>query len=131
MTIDVDGVSRTVNVVNGKATFYTAEFNKVIGKRTVWAFFDGNVNFTASRDKETYMVNTRTLLDDEWNVTARDIYVGEAGNITVNLPKDVTGFVANILYRGIKWTFFPTTLLAACDSCKPTTTTGMTLITPM
>ena len=93
LTIDVDGVSRTVNVVNGKAIFYTAEFNKVIGKRTVWAFFDGNVNFTASRDKETYMVNTRTLFDDEWNVTARDIYVGEAGNITVNLPKDVTGFV--------------------------------------
>lgn len=31
--------------------------------------------------------------------------------------QDVTGFVANILYRGIHWTFFPTTLLAACDSC--------------
>lgn len=31
--------------------------------------------------------------------------------------QDVTGFVANILYRGIHWTFYPTTLLAACDSC--------------
>lgn len=31
--------------------------------------------------------------------------------------QDVTGFAANILYRGIRWTFFPTTLLAACDSC--------------
>lgn len=31
--------------------------------------------------------------------------------------QDITGFVANILYRGIKWTFIPTTLLAACDSC--------------
>ena len=31
--------------------------------------------------------------------------------------QDITGFVANILYRGIHWTFFPTTLLAACDSC--------------
>lgn len=31
--------------------------------------------------------------------------------------QDVTGFVANILYRGVHWTFFPTTLLAACDSC--------------
>lgn len=31
--------------------------------------------------------------------------------------QDITGFVANILYRGIKWTFVPTTLLAACDSC--------------
>ncbi len=33
------------------------------------------------------------------------------------IVQDVTGFVANILYRGISWTFFPTTLLAACDSC--------------
>lgn len=33
------------------------------------------------------------------------------------IVQDVTGFVANILYRGINWTFFPTTLLAACDSC--------------
>lgn len=31
--------------------------------------------------------------------------------------QDITGFVANIMYRGIKWKFIPTTLLAACDSC--------------
>lgn len=31
--------------------------------------------------------------------------------------QDITGFVANILYRGIKWIFIPTTLLASCDSC--------------
>lgn len=31
--------------------------------------------------------------------------------------QDLTGFVANITYRGIKWIFVPTTLLAACDSC--------------
>ena len=31
--------------------------------------------------------------------------------------QDVTGFVANILYRGIQWIFVPTTLLACCDSC--------------
>lgn len=31
--------------------------------------------------------------------------------------QDLTGFAANILYRGIRWTFLPTTLLSACDSC--------------
>lgn len=31
--------------------------------------------------------------------------------------QDITGFAASILYRGIRWTFVPTTLLAACDSC--------------
>lgn len=33
------------------------------------------------------------------------------------IVQDITGFSANILYRGIQWTFVPTTLLAACDSC--------------
>lgn len=33
------------------------------------------------------------------------------------IVQDITGFVSNILYRGIRWTFVPTTLLAACDSC--------------
>lgn len=33
------------------------------------------------------------------------------------ITQDITGFVASNLYRGIYWTFYPTTLLAACDSC--------------
>jgi 3-dehydroquinate synthase len=31
--------------------------------------------------------------------------------------QDITGFVASTLYRGIKWIFIQTTLLAQCDSC--------------
>lgn len=31
--------------------------------------------------------------------------------------QDITGFAANVLYRGVNWIFIPTTLLAACDSC--------------
>lgn len=33
------------------------------------------------------------------------------------IVQDLTGFAANVLYRGIHWTYYPTTLLAACDSC--------------
>lgn len=39
--------------------------------------------------------------------------VSVGGGIT----QDITGFVATSLYRGIPWTFYPSTLLAACDSC--------------
>lgn len=31
--------------------------------------------------------------------------------------QDVTGFIASVLYRGVEWTFYPTTLLAQADSC--------------
>lgn len=40
-------------------------------------------------------------------------YVSVGGGIT----QDVSGFVASTLYRGVPWTFVPTTLLAQCDSC--------------
>tara|TARA_B100002052_G_C15870769_1_gene594574 strand:+ start:1415 stop:2500 length:1086 start_codon:yes stop_codon:yes gene_type:complete len=33
------------------------------------------------------------------------------------ITQDVTAFIASILYRGIEWCFFPTTLLAQGDSC--------------
>lgn len=33
------------------------------------------------------------------------------------ITQDITGFAANILFRGVRWEFVPTTLLAACDSC--------------
>jgi 3-dehydroquinate synthase len=33
------------------------------------------------------------------------------------ITQDVTAFTASIMYRGVKWIFFPTTLLAQGDSC--------------
>ena len=39
--------------------------------------------------------------------------VGIGGGIT----QDVTAFISSILYRGVQWLFFPTTLLAQGDSC--------------
>ena len=39
--------------------------------------------------------------------------IGIGGGIT----QDVTAFTASIMYRGVEWFFFPTTLLAQGDSC--------------
>lgn len=43
------------------------------------------------------------------------------GNILVSIgggiTQDVTGFVASTLYRGMRWAYVPTTLLAQADSC--------------
>ncbi len=33
------------------------------------------------------------------------------------ITQDVTAFTASILFRGVDWFFYPTTLLAQCDSC--------------
>lgn len=33
------------------------------------------------------------------------------------IVQDITAFIASILFRGVDWLFFPTNLLAQCDSC--------------
>jgi 3-dehydroquinate synthase len=49
----------------------------------------------------------------ESGFTRNDILVTIGGGIL----QDISGFIASTLYRGIKWFFLPTTLLAQADSC--------------
>ncbi|MFH0887485.1 MAG: 3-dehydroquinate synthase, partial [bacterium] len=53
----------------------------------------------------------RSLIDAKF--TRKDILVTIGGGIL----QDISGFIASTLYRGIKWVFMPTTLLAQADSC--------------
>ena len=52
-----------------------------------------------------------TLIENGFRKSNRLIAIG--GGIT----QDVTAFIASVLYRGVKWIFYPTTLLAQGDSC--------------
>lgn len=52
-----------------------------------------------------------TLIEGGFRKNHRLIAIG--GGIT----QDTTAFMASIMYRGVDWFFFPTTLLAQCDSC--------------
>lgn len=47
------------------------------------------------------------------NIKRNDKVIAVGGGII----QDVAGFVSSILFRGIEWFFFPTTLLAQSDSC--------------
>ena len=46
-------------------------------------------------------------------ITKKTRIVSMGGGIV----QDLTGFIASILYRGLQWHFYPTTLLAQADSC--------------
>lgn len=53
----------------------------------------------------------QTLIEKGFRKNHRLIAIG--GGIT----QDVTAFISSIMYRGVNWIFFPTTLLAQGDSC--------------
>ena len=51
------------------------------------------------------------LIESQFRKNDRLICIG--GGIT----QDITAFIASLMYRGVEWLFFPTTLLAQADSC--------------
>jgi len=53
----------------------------------------------------------QTLIDNGFRKNHRLIAIG--GGIT----QDITAFLSSIMYRGVSWIFFPTTLLSQGDSC--------------
>ena len=53
----------------------------------------------------------RKLIDLDVRINDQLIAIG--GGIT----QDIVAFISSILFRGVEWVFFPTTLLAQCDSC--------------
>lgn len=53
----------------------------------------------------------KTLI--EKNIRKDSMLIAIGGGIT----QDITGFISSILFRGINWIFYPTTLLAQADSC--------------
>ena len=72
------------------------------------------IGIDASESQKSYqkvepVINT--LIEKGFRKNHRLIAIG--GGIT----QDVTAFIASILYRGVQWYFFPTTLLAQGDSC--------------
>lgn len=91
--------------------------------RKVYELYKNNFSEIPSQqlfllDAEEDKKNIHTVLDICEQMTAmpskRNTHLISVGG---GIVQDLTGFVATSLYRGVRWTFYPTTLLAASDSC--------------
>jgi 3-dehydroquinate synthase len=75
---------------------------------------DHVLTIRASENNKSYIKLAdyyRALIENQ--ITRNDILVTFGGGIL----QDISGFIASTLYRGLRWVFFPTTLLAQADSC--------------
>ena len=113
----IDNVKKTLKTELKEGDFIIID-NKVKSLYPDW-FEDVLVNYNyigidAAESQKSYqevepVINT--LIERGFRKNHRLIAIG--GGIT----QDVTAFIASILYRGVQWYFFPTTLLAQGDSC--------------
>jgi 3-dehydroquinate synthase len=86
---------------------YAAKLDPILSKST-------HIALEPSEDVKSYQgvgPIIQQLIDMGFRKNNRLIAVG--GGIT----QDVTAFAASILFRGVDWIFYPTTLLAQADSC--------------
>lgn len=91
--------------------------------RTVFELYSGL--FEALPSERTFLLNAREeekTIDAALAICERMTAFNAKRNARLvsfggGITQDVSGFAANVLYRGVRWTFVPTTLLAACDSC--------------
>ena len=86
-------------------------YNNLISKTLVKYKYIG---IDSSEPQKSYQEITpiiENLIEQGFRKNHRLVAVG--GGIT----QDVTAFIASIMYRGVDWIFFPTSLLAQGDSC--------------
>lgn len=75
---------------------------------------NNHIFIDANEKQKSYTALTQViekLIESGFRKNNKLIAIG--GGIT----QDITAFIASMLYRGVKWIFFPTTLLAQADSC--------------
>ncbi len=81
--------------------------------------------FSEIEDEDIFLIEaleTNKNIDSVLKICERMTKIKAKRNATIisfggGIVQDVTGFAANIMYRGVNWTFIPTTLLAQADSC--------------
>lgn len=96
----------------------------VVADKIVYELYHDKL-FSRIPGEQTYLVEaveTNKTLETALNICEQMTAIPAKRNARLvsfggGIIQDITGFAANILYRGIHWTFIPTTLLAACDSC--------------
>ena len=84
------------------------------GKLEGDAFSENIITVQATEEQKSYLSLApiiEQLIEGGFKKNHSLIAIG--GGIT----QDITAFIASIMYRGVDWYFFPTTLLAQGDSC--------------
>jgi 3-dehydroquinate synthase len=126
---------RVKMVINSKIKKYSLTFKKeyLFSDKIDGDFFiiDRNV-YNLHRERFKQINITKILIIDalEKNKTYLKCldYITELVNMGIKrgnvicaigggIIQDITGFISSILFRGVPWNFYPTTLLSQCDSC--------------
>lgn len=86
--------------------------------------YSDEIKFISENHKVIYLEakETNKTLNYAYKLIENLLEVGVRKDSTLiaiggGITQDLVAFISSILFRGINWEFYPTTLLAQCDSC--------------
>ena len=113
----LDKFENSLEEINNQGDFIIAD-KKVVNlyseKIYVEKWQDNIIQIEATEVQKSYL-QLAPIIEQliEKGFRKNNTLIAIGGGIT----QDVTAFIASIMYRGVDWVFFPTTLLAQGDSC--------------
>ena len=107
-------ISKNFLLSNSKNVFYLVDRNVYFKNKIINKIKKNIILIKSNENSKSYIEISHTIKKIiQKNIKRDSVIVAIGGGIV----QDISGFIASILFRGIKWNFIPTTILAQCDSC--------------
>ena len=107
-------ISKDFFLKNSKNVFYLIDRNVYLKNRIINKIKKNIILIKSNESTKSYIEISQIIKKIIQKNIKRDSVIFAIGG---GIVQDISGFIASILFRGIKWNFIPTTILAQCDSC--------------
>ena len=107
-------LSKSFFFKNSKNVFYLVDKNVYLRNKIINKIKKNIILIKSNENSKSYLKISdiiKKMLEKKIKIDSVIFAIG--GGVV----QDISGFMASILFRGIKWNFIPTTILAQCDSC--------------
>ena len=107
-------LSKSFFLKNSENVFYLVDKNVYLKNKIINTIKKNIILIKSDENAKNYLKISNIIKKILEKKIKRDSVIFAIGGGVV---QDISGFIASILFRGIKWNFIPTTILAQCDSC--------------
>ena len=107
-------LSKSFFFKNSENVFYLVDKNVYLRNKIINKIKKNIILIKSNENSKSYLKISDIIKKMLEKKIKRDSVIFAIGGGVV---QDISGFMASILFRGIKWNFIPTTILAQCDSC--------------
>ena len=112
----IDNLSNHLKSYDENEVIFIIDQNILNNHKKIKPIIDNYKNIVIKSGEENKTIDYAQIIINkllEYNIRKNTILIAIGGGVT----QDLVAFISSIIFRGIDWIFYPTTLLAQADSC--------------